>query len=101
MTTADVQDQVDVELEITRPNLWRVIFHNDNKTTMEFVMFLFVKVFHKSEKESVDLMLEVHNKGRAIAGVFTHEIAENKMTICVATANEHGFPLRVTIEEEL
>lgn len=96
----EVQSHVDIELEITRPNLWRVIFHNDNKTTMDFVMFLLIKVFHKSEKHAIELMLEVHNKDRAIAGVYTHEIAENKMEICLGTAKEHNFPLRVTIEEE-
>lgn len=99
--SAEVQDQVDIELEITRPNLWRVIFHNDNKTTMDFVVFLFMKIFHKSAEESMELTLEVHNKGRAIAGVYTHEIAENKMEISNVTAKEHGFPLRITIEEEI
>lgn len=101
MSEADVQEHVDIELELKRPNLWRVIFHDDNKTTMEFVVLLLLKIFHKSEQEAVDIMLEVHEKGQGIAGVYTHEIAENKMEICLHAANEHEFPLRVTIEEEI
>jgi ATP-dependent Clp protease adaptor protein ClpS len=101
MSNTDVQEHVDQELELKRPNLWRVIFHNDDKTTMEFVILLLLQVFHRSQQEAVDIMLEVHEKGQSIAGVYTYEIAENKMEICLHIANEHGFPLRVTIEEEL
>ena len=101
MSTADVQEYVDEQVEIKRPNMWRVIFHNDDKTTMQFVIFLLIKVFHKSEKEAVDITLEVHEKGQSIAGVYPHEIAEQKMEVCTHTADEHDFPLRVTIEEEI
>ena len=100
MSSTDYEEQTEQEIKLKRPNLWRVIFHNDDKTTMEFVVFLLLKVFHKSEQEAVDLMLEVHEKGAAIVGVYTHEIAENKMEICINTAVDHKFPLRVTIEEE-
>ena len=98
--SSEVQECIEEEVKVTQPNLWRCIMHNDNKTTMEFVVFLLQKVFHKSEQESIDIMLEVHEKGSSIAGVYTHEIAENKMEICMATAKEHDFPLLVTIEEE-
>ncbi|MCK5644121.1 MAG: ATP-dependent Clp protease adaptor ClpS [Gammaproteobacteria bacterium] len=101
MSFADVQEKVEEELDLKRPNLWRVIFHNDNKTTMEFVVLLLLRVFHKSEQEAMDIMLQVHEKGQAIVGVYTHEIAENKMEICINTAKDYDFPLRVTIEEEL
>lgn len=100
MTSTDFEEQVEQDIKMKRPNLWRVIFHNDNKTTMDFVIFLLLKVFHKSEQEAVELMLQVHEKDAAIVGIYTHEIAENKKEICVNTAIEHGFPLRVTIEEE-
>ena len=101
MSFTDVQEKVDEELALKRPNMWRVIFHNDNKTTMEFVILLLLRVFHKSEQEATDIMLHVHEKGQAIVGVYTHEIAENKMEICINTANDYDFPLRVTIEEEI
>jgi len=96
-----IKEETREEVEIKQPNLWRVIFHNDDKTTMEFVILLLLKVFYKNTNEAVEIMLTVHEKGKAIAGVYTHEIAENKMHVCLRTAKEHGFPLAVTIEEEL
>ena len=97
----DVEVEIEDEVILKRPNLWRIIFHNDNKTTIEFVMFLLMKVFHKTEEEAAVITLEVHEQGSAIAGVFTHEIAENKKEICTNTARSQNFPLKVTIEEEL
>lgn len=88
------------EVEIKRPNLWRIIFHNDNKTTMEFVIFLLLQVFHKTMQEATDITMQVHEKGFAIVGVYTHEVAENKMNVCTSTARQEGFPLNVSIEEE-
>lgn len=99
--TTEFQEEVREEVEIKQPNLWRVIFHNDDKTTMEFVIFLLLQVFYKKSEEAIEIMLAVHEKGRAIVGVYTHEIAENKMNICLRTAKEQGFPLAITIEEEL
>ena len=96
----EVQEQTSEEVLIKEPKLWCVIFHNDDKTTMEFVMFLLMQVFHKPMQEATELMLQVHSKGHAIAGVFTHEVAENKMNVCINTARQEGFPLNVSIEEE-
>ena len=98
--TIDVQERVEEEIKVTEPKLWHVIFHNDDKTTMEFVIFLLIQVFHKSVEESTEIMLAIHTKDSASAGLFTHEVAESKMNVCVNTAREHGFPLQVTIEEE-
>jgi len=98
--TIDVQERVEEEIKITEPKLWHVIFHNDDKTTMEFVIFLLMQIFHKSVEESTEIMLTIHTKDAASAGLFTHEVAESKMNVCVNTAREHDFPLRVTIEEE-
>ena len=98
--TIDVQERVEEEIKITEPKLWHVIFHNDDKTTMEFVIFLLMQVFHKSVEESTEIMLTIHTKDAASAGLFTHEVAESKMNVCVNTAHDHNFPLRVTIEEE-
>ena len=98
---SEVEEQVIEEQEIKVPNLWRVIFHNDDKTTMDFVIFLLVKVFHKSPQEEYQLTMEIHLEGAAIAGVYTHEVAEIKMNICVKTARENGHPLNVSIEEEV
>ena len=96
-----VEEQVIEEQEVKLPNLWRVIFHNDDKTTMDFVIFLLVKVFHKSPEEAMHLTMEIHTEGAAIVGVYTHEIAESKMNICISTSRNAGFPLNVSIEEEV
>jgi len=97
---AEIEELTREEVELKEPKLWRVIFHNDDKTTMEFVIFLLLQVFHKAMDEATEIMLEVHNKNAAIVGVYTHEVAENKMNISVNTARQEGFPLNVSIEEE-
>jgi len=97
---SEIEEQVKEEIEIKEPNLWRVIFHNDDKTTMEFVIFLLLQIFHKTMEEATEITLQVHNKNAAIVGVYTHEVAENKMNVCVNTARQEGFPLNVSIEEE-
>lgn len=98
--STEIQERVEEELNIKRPNHWRVIMHNDNVTTMEFVIFLLIQVFHKTTQEAMEIMLVVHEKGQAVVGFYTHEIAENKMNICIRAAKEQGFPLTVSIEEE-
>lgn len=98
--STDVQERVEEELDITEPKMWHVIFHNDDKTTMEFVIFLLTQVFHKSIEDATEIMLTIHTKDAASAGLYTHEVAESKMNVCVNTARETGFPLKVTIEEE-
>ena len=99
-TETGILEQTREEVEIKQPNLWRVIFHNDDTTTMEFVIFLLIKVFYKKSSEAIEIMLTIHEKGKAIVGIYTHEIDENKMHICLRTAKEQGSPLAVTIEEE-
>lgn len=99
--TVDFEEAVQEEVEIKQPNLWRVIFHNDNTTTMDFVIFLLLKVFYKKDQEAIKITLTVHEKGKAIVGVFTHEIAENKMHICYRAAKNQNFPLNISIEEEV
>lgn len=98
--TTDIQERVEEELEITMPKMWHVIFHNDNKTTMEFVIFLLLQIFHKSIDEATKIMEDVHTKNAASVGLFTHEVAESKMNACVNTSRQNGYPLQVTIEEE-
>ncbi len=81
-----------------RPRRYHVVFHNDDYTTMEFVVHVLIKFFHKSESESTQIMLEVHYKGYGVVGVFTRDVAETKAEHVVAYAKEHGHPLQVTAE---
>jgi len=88
------------DIRVKEPSLWRVIMHNDDKTTMDFVIMILVKLFNKNPEEAAQCMLEIHEEGSSIVGLYTHEIAEEKMNTATRTARGYGFPLQVTIEEE-
>jgi ATP-dependent Clp protease adaptor protein ClpS len=87
------------ETEIQEPKDYKVIFLNDDYTTMDFVVAMLVTVFHKTELEAVELMEKVHKTGSAIVGVFSYDIALTKSRIVMENARRNGFPLRVEVEE--
>ena len=82
------------------PPLFKVLMHNDDYTTMEFVVMILVNVFHRSESEAVRTMLEVHQQGAGVAGVYGREVAEAKVAKVELLARQHQFPLRCTMEPE-
>jgi ATP-dependent Clp protease adaptor protein ClpS len=82
------------------PRRYRVIFHNDDYTTMEFVVEALVHFFHKTPAEATHLMLTVHKKGNAVVGTFTRDVAETKVEAVMKHARESGMPLLVTAEPE-
>lgn len=86
--------------KLKKPPLYKVLLHNDNYTTREFVVAVLVEVFHKSESEAVQIMLHVHYNGIGVAGVYTYEVAETKIRKVERLARENGFPLRVSMEPE-
>jgi len=88
------------ERKLKRPQLYKVLFHNDNYTTRDFVVAVLREVFHKSESDAVSIMLHVHNTGIGVAGVYTHDVARTKIDVVEALAREHEFPLRLTMEPE-
>ena len=77
---------------------YKVIFHNDDKTTQEFVVYLLKGVFNHSTKDAKRIMMEVHETGAGIAGVYPLEIAEMRQDMCSRLAKANKFPLKVTIE---
>ena len=86
--------------KLERPPLYRVLLHNDDYTTMEFVVFVLITVFNKSEDDAFVIMLKVHNEGIGIAGVYPYEIAETKAEKVMALARQNEYPLLCTVEEE-
>ena len=81
------------------PDLWNVILHNDDYTTMEFVVDVLEEIFHRSPAEAFRIMMKVHHDGQGIAGVYPFEIAETKAGAVHDAARREGFPLRASVEE--
>ena len=90
----------DVERKLERPRMWRVLLHNDDYTTQEFVVWVLETVFHKPAAEAFAIMMSVHRSGMGVAGVYTHDVAETKLKSARQLAEEHEFPLLVTMEPE-
>jgi len=82
------------------PPMYKVLLHNDNYTTMEFVVEILVTVFGKSLEKANQIMLNVHNKGKEMCGIYPLEIAETKMETVHNLASNKGFPLKSTMEKE-
>ena len=79
---------------------YKVIMHNDDVTTMDFVVMVLTDVFYKTEEEAESLMLEIHNNGSAIVGRYIWDIARTKQQRVQTLAAQEDFPLRVTLEKE-
>ena len=86
--------------KLKRPQLYKVLLHNDDFTTMEFVVWVLQSIFNMTEDQAVQTMLNVHMKGVGVAGVYTYEIAEMKVSRTTELAREHEYPLLCTMEEE-
>jgi Uncharacterized conserved protein len=84
---------------LQEPKLFRVVLHNDNYTTMDFVVKVIVSVFHKPAAEATKIMLDVHKKGHGVVGVFTWDIATTKVSQVHEMARRSEFPLRASCEE--
>jgi ATP-dependent Clp protease adaptor protein ClpS len=94
----DVLTDSDVKLE--KPPLYKVVLHNDDFTTMEFVVFVLRTVFHRADAEAFEIMFKVHTEGIGIAGIYAHEIATMKAEKAMSLARAQEFPLLCTVEEE-
>lgn len=88
----------DVETDLAEPHLYRVILHNDDYTTMDFVVEVLMKVFAKPVVEATKIMLDVHRNGAGQCGVYVYDIAVSKVDQVHAMARKRGFPLRCTYE---
>lgn len=96
----EIEIELDDDLDLQEPKKYKVFLLNDDYSTMDFVIDILVKVFRKSLDESANIMLNIHNNGREICGVYTHEIAATKVGQVKKMAREQGFPLKAVMEEE-
>ena len=87
------------EAAIKEPAKYKVLLHNDDYTTMEFVVQVLMDVFKKSEAEATQIMINVHKNGIGVCGIFTAEVAETKVAMVSQMARKHGYPLKCTMEE--
>ena len=91
--------QVQERPKTKKPPLYKVLLHNDDYTTKEFVVMVLQGVFHKSEVDANRIMMHVHLNGRGIAGVYPWEVAETKAEAVQTLARGAGFPLKAVVEE--
>lgn len=85
--------------KVEEPPLYKVLLHNDDYTTMEFVVWVLESIFNMGNEQAIQVMLNVHLRGIGVAGIYTYEVAETKVDRTSALAREHEYPLLVTMEE--
>lgn len=86
--------------KLQKPQLYKVILLNDDYTPMEFVVVVLERFFHKNREQATQIMLQVHTKGMGVCGLYTRDVAETKVQLVVAFANENQHPLQCTMEPE-
>jgi len=94
------EEQLDLDLLVEFPKKYKVFLLNDDYTSMDFVVDILMNIFHKSENEAQQIMLEVHQNQKGLCGIYTHEIAETKVMQVISKAKENNFPLKAMMEEE-
>ena len=86
--------------KVQRPRLYKVLMHNDDYTTRDFVVWVLQTIFRKSEGDAIRVMMHVHQTGVGVAGLYTREVAETKVAKTERLAREHEYPLRLSMEPE-
>lgn len=87
------------KVKVKKPKQYKVIMHNDDYTTMEFVIEVLVRIFNKKLEEAQKIMIDVHKAGKGIAGVYSYDIAMTKANTAMSWAKEEGFPFKLSVEE--
>ncbi len=94
------EEELEFALELQEPQMFRVLLHNDDYTSMDFVVEVLMGIFHKTQPQAEQIMLQIHEKGKAIVGVYTYEIAQMKVEQVRQRAKQNQFPLLATMEED-
>lgn len=96
----ELEIELDSNLEVTEPKKFKVLLLNDDYSTMDFVIDVLTKIFRKTVDQATQIMLNIHNNGKEVCGIYTHEIASTKVAQVKTLAREKGFPLKAIMEEE-
>ena len=89
----------DIRDELKEPEMWKVVLLNDDYTPRDFVVEILVSIFHKPPIEATKIMLDVHNKGRGLVGIYTYDIGRTKVAQVTALAREQEYPLKTIMEK--
>jgi ATP-dependent Clp protease adaptor protein ClpS len=100
MTDTDISIDEKIKKTTKLPSKYKVVFLNDDTTPMDWVIKILIEVFKHSSNSAEQLTISIHNEGSAVVGIYSHEIAEQKMEETVSASRNYGFPLQVTIEED-
>jgi len=98
--TTDIQLEEKIKITVSEPKRWKVIFLNDDSTPMEFVIAILIEIFKHTTDSAKDIMLQVHETGSGVAGIYSFEIAEAKAVEATNTARTNNHPLQIKLEEE-
>lgn len=96
----DIYEEIEVAIELEEPQMFKVLLHNDDYTSMDFVVEVLTTIFHKTSKQAEDIMLQIHNSKKAICGVYSFEIAQTKVQQVKQKAKQNEFPLLATLEKD-
>ncbi len=94
----EMEELTEQEEKVVEPPMYKVVLHNDDYTTMEFVVMILETIFHKNTAEATRIMLNVHNTGTGIAGIYTREVAESKIALVHDLARKYEHPLKCSME---
>ena len=97
---ANIEYEIEDDIELQEPKKYKVLLLNDDFSTMDFVIEILTTIFRKSLEESQQIMLDVHNNGKAVCGIYTKEIAFTKVAQVKTAARKAQFPLKAIAEEE-
>ncbi len=94
-----IEEEIKSLLRLDEPTKYKVLLHNDDYTTMDFVVEVLMAIFHKNILEAEEIMLTIHKRGKAVCGIYTYDIAQTKVYQVKELAKSNGFPLLATVEE--
>jgi ATP-dependent Clp protease adaptor protein ClpS len=94
-----IEEQIKSDLALVEPTKYKVLLHNDDYTTMDFVVEVLMNIFHKNLAQAEEIMFTIHKQGKAICGIYSYDIAETKVFQVKQLAKRNEFPLLATMEE--